>query len=571
MTEDKVQKLNSALQLANDTIAELRNKLEGLELNFQQLANSQSGGLTTGRVGGVQTTVSDVKNVSLADIPLFADYVKVERGEEIVDWESFKRLFGSTLRLALRNQPAKDKDLIGYTALQKAGKETPTFKNILKAFVPDPENPPDTDVLLKELEGFYRLSAMARETLAKEKFDLFEFDLSKNLKQLGLAYMEMLAEVTFEGYVPSDSDQLKKLIKIMKGTELQQRILDHLDEKNLTAKGILERMAACAKTDELTGSQSGTGSATNYLTAVRKGNKPSSAHFGKQQGQENSGKKPGNFKKNSKAGTGRDKTPDSKQDAKGKQETSDTCTRCGKSGHAPKDGKFKDKTCHNCKKTGHTKAMCWSKGSEVEQANMVQEFAVLSVHQAMKSVKAEGSILVDSGDTKPLMPPRFDKFIVERKPYQTLFNTGNGPMQTKEDATYRIPLKTCSRKGKKFNGGKERIWIKVKGARSEIDSVFGVIPPSDDLMFKDGEFRQRVQLDSGKEGYLWGKLKGTLPIFEVDMDACLYANVKNVGGDETTAQSEEGWTVVKSRRAKKSQVSHTPRAGEKCDRGAQSC
>lgn len=369
----------------NERIAALEEKIAELEKLLKAATTNLSSTSTTLSTHGGS---GDLKNVSLADIPLFSDYTTEVQGELVVDWESFKRLFKSTLTLALRGQPARDHALIGYTALQKAGKTMATFKNILKAFVPDPENPPAVNDLLTELEGFYLSSSVARESSAKDKFDSFEFDMSKNLKALRLAYLDMLREVQFEGYVPSASDELKKLVKLMKGTELQQRILDHLDSSNLTAKGIMARLESCAKTDELTGGTSN--GATTYLASTRKKKRPDNANFGTPQ-------KPSS------------PSPSTPSPAKKPSDGSKkTCYRCGRDDHLQSDCFYKDKTCNKCGTKGHKGSVCQKskKKENKAQANVsvepqdktVVQYAVMSSSRVVEQA-GKRRVLVDSGNT----------------------------------------------------------------------------------------------------------------------------------------------------------------------------
>ena len=79
------------------------------------------------------------------------------------------------------------------------------------------------------------------------------------------------------------------------------------------------------------------------------------------------------------------------------------------------------------------------------------------------------------------------------------------------------------------------LWVKVRGALSEKNGNTVLMPPSDDFKFENGMFRQRVQVElvSGEKVYLWGRLRGTLPIFDL------------VDTPPLTESADSGWTVVK--------------------------
>ena len=69
---------------------------------------------------------------------------------------------------------------------------------------------------------------------------------------------------------------------------------------------------------------------------------------------------------------------------------------------------------------------------------------------------------------------------------------------------------------------------------SDLDGDTALIPPSGDFMYRRGKFRQQIVLASGKRVYVWGRLRGTLPMMEVASDEYVRACGQELAHQSTT-------------------------------------
>lgn len=488
-----------------DTMAQ--REIEALKAELEAL-RQQMMTLSTGSSNS-SALANPARAPSLADIPLFKDYLPREKGKGMVRWKDYRRTFEMALKLILRSEDAKDHDFIGLLALQKSGQASKEFGDLLLSKVPDQNNPPKTEDLLKALEAYFERETKAKSVLAYKIFSGFSFDWSHSIRKNIVDWENMVLEVSNDGYTLQEPEKYSKLVSLLDGTDLRTRVLDALDDANLTSQGILDRMKVLAARDEMSGG-------TEY--ANRSETKPWRPKKSEVKPKSYVPQGPicyGCKEKGHRISDCPNKNNSQKKDQETKKDSS--------SG----ENKFRGK-CHHCKESGHRRSACPLRAAKKkESGNQAEaqlaevkhyEYCVLIEEMGFSVSSGLGKILlraiIDSGATKPLFPRAFKKFAVNIRRQVTEFLTGNGLMKTEYDATFMIPVRKRDRNGKLT---KETVIICVDGALSEQDGGTALIPPSMDFKYQDGKFRQKVTLEDGKSVHLWGMLQGTLPVFHIGM------------------------------------------------------
>lgn len=146
--------------------------------------------------------------------------------------------------------------------------------------------------------------------------------------------------------------------------------------------------------------------------------------------------------------------------------------------------------------------------TRVEYAILAEELSFNAVSPRRLRRLLARRILVDGGNTKPLFPLSFEKYAINFRTVQTIYEIAGGTLTTYKDATFRIPIRR--------RGGGPALVVVIDGACSGRDGDTALIPPSKDheLSLKTGKFSQVMTREDGVEIVLNGNLEGSLaPIY----------------------------------------------------------